>query len=199
MRYVPGRRGPLKGAWSLLLRFRVTSDEEEDYSQITQALPWFWRLSREVPDFFTMEGLRRDGCVLLVCGGPEEALHLAGKVRGSRVAVQIFDPEGLELPFESGTEQRRVRGVYATPRPLVRWIVRSVDALLRSTLGRSEGLADSRVRLLDPAAGPMNFVLECYRQAIARHRLKHGRLGLEALVRGHLLPHFGPAPIRWTV
>jgi predicted helicase len=134
--------------------------------------------------------LRRDGCVLLVSEGPEEALHLAGEVRGIRIDVQIFDPEGLELPFEPGPEQQRIRGVYATPRPLVRWIVRTVDALLRSTLGRPEGLADSGVRLLDPAAGPMNFVLECYRQAIAQHRLKHGRLGLEALVRGHLLPHF---------
>lgn len=87
-------------------------------------------------------------------------------------------------------ELRKVRGVYATPRPLVRWMVRSVDALLRDTLGRPEGLADPRVRLLDPAAGPMNFILEAYRQALARHRRTHGREGLEELVRNHLLPHF---------
>ena len=85
---------------------------------------------------------------------------------------------------------RKAHGVFATPRPLVRWLVRSANALLRTTLGRPQGLADPRVRLLDPAAGPMNFVLEAYRQAIAGHRLKYGREGIKELVRDHLLPHF---------
>ena len=51
----------------------------------------------------------------------------------------------------------RTRGVYATPRPLTRFVVRSVDFLLRSRLGLERGLADPAVRLLDPAAGPANF------------------------------------------
>ncbi len=94
------------------------------------------------------------------------------------------------MRYEPGPELRKARGVYATPRPLTRWVVSSVDSLLRSTLGWPAGLGDCRVRLLDPAAGPLNFVLEAYRQAIAHHRLKSGRAGLEELVRGHLLPHF---------
>ncbi len=180
----------MEGTWTLRLRFQATSDVEEDCSQISQALPWFWRHFRQDRDFFSLEHLRRDGLAVLACASPEEAFLHAGEVQGIRVCVQVFDPKGHEIPLESGLEVRKVRGVFATPRPLVRWMVRSVDALLRDTLGRPEGLADPSVRLLDPAAGPMNFILETYRWVVAKHRLKQGREGLEALVRGHLLPHF---------
>jgi hypothetical protein len=53
--------------------------------------------------------------------------------------------------------QRR-HGLYATPPALAGYLVRSVDLLLRTKLGWSAGLADPRVRLLDPAAGSMNFL-----------------------------------------
>lgn len=190
MRYVPDQEAPLEGSWTLRLRFQAAGDAEEDCTQISQALPWFWRHCRQDRDFFTLERLRRDGVSVLACDSAEEAFERAGEVRGNRVSVQVFDPERYEIPLETGPEMRKVRGVFATPRPLVRWMVRSVDALLRNTLGRPEGLADPSVSLLDPAAGPMNFILEAYRRAVAQHRRKQGREGLEALVRGHLVPHF---------
>jgi len=52
---------------------------------------------------------------------------------------------------------RRARGVYATPRPLVLFVVRTAGALLSRHFGLPLGLADRRVRLLDPCAGAMNF------------------------------------------
>lgn len=82
---------------------------------------------------------------------------------------------------------RRARGVYATPRPLVLFVVRTAGALLRSRFGLPLGWADPRVRLLDPCAGPMNFVLEAWREAIACGA-RHG-LAAERLLREHLLPH----------
>jgi predicted helicase len=54
--------------------------------------------------------------------------------------------------------ERRIHGIYPTPQPLIDYIVRSVQILLRSKLGMPEGLADPGVRLLDPAAGSMNFI-----------------------------------------
>jgi hypothetical protein len=36
----------------------------------------------------------------------------------------------------------------------------------------------------------MSFVLEAYRRAVAEHRRRHGRDGLEALLSEHLIPHF---------
>jgi len=85
-------------------------------------------------------------------------------------------------------EVRRRFGVYRTPPVVVRFITRAVHTLLRTKLGLAAGLADHRVRLLDPAAGPMNFVLAAWRQAIREQRSRGG--DVEDLVRHHLLPHF---------
>jgi len=46
---------------------------------------------------------------------------------------------------------------------LVRYVVRSVHLLLQSRLGLAGGLGDPGVRLLDPAAGSMNFIRAAWR------------------------------------
>ena len=81
--------------------------------------------------------------------------------------------------------QKKVeRGVFYTPRPVVSWIVRSIDAMLRSEFGLSDGLADTAtwgqmaeryddlsipdgvspdqdfVQILDPATGTGTFLVE---------------------------------------
>src|SRR4029077_5147419 len=138
-------------------------------------------------DIFLCEGLRRDGCVVLACDGPGEAARLLAGVRGNRVTARAFEPDGTEFRPETGSSER---GVYATPRALTRFVVRSVDFLLRNRLGLEGGLAHPGARLLDPAAGPANFVLEAYRRALAQHRKASGRRGSEILFREHLLPDF---------
>ncbi|MFY9820178.1 MAG: type ISP restriction/modification enzyme [Thermoanaerobaculia bacterium] len=80
------------------------------------------------------------------------------------------------------------RGLYATPSPLVAFVVRSVHLLLRRRFRKPAGLADPTVRLLDPAAGPLNFVLAACRRAVAAHRVGGGNV--QALLSRHLLPHF---------
>ena len=99
---------------------------------------------------------------------------------------------------------REVRGVYYTPEPIVSYIVRSVDRLLRDRFGLADGLADTatvtverpggepetgpRVLILDPAAGTGTFL----REAIATIRAAIERKGLGGVwpdyVRDHLLP-----------
>lgn len=85
---------------------------------------------------------------------------------------------------------RKRRGVFYTPLPVVSWIVRSVDHLLRHRLGRPLGLADASVRLLDPAAGTMTFVAEACRWAAWTWKQERGSAAVPSLVREHLLPHF---------
>ncbi len=79
-------------------------------------------------------------------------------------------------------------GLYSTPSPLVAFVIRSVHLLLQSRFSKPAGLADPGVRLLDPAAGPLNFVLAACRQAVAAHRERGGNV--QALLSRHLLPHF---------
>jgi predicted helicase len=68
-----------------------------------------------------------------------------------------------ELLAVSQSHDRRRRGVYFTPREIVRYIVQAVDQALAQRLEWPEGLAHSEVRLLDPAAGSGVFLSEVIR------------------------------------
>ena len=61
---------------------------------------------------------------------------------------------------EYDPETRERRGVYYTPQPVVRYIVRAVHDLLKTRFGLADGLADECVTLLDPAAGTLTFPAE---------------------------------------
>jgi predicted helicase len=186
------------GSWCLLLTFAATADEEADFSMMSFTIPWHRQANLD------LETLRCDGFALIACErGPVEAFKLLGALRGRRVGVRVFDPEGRSLPVEVSTspDAQKLFGVYPTPRPLARWVTRSVDALLRELMGERDGLATCGLRVLDPAAGPMNFILEAYRRAIAGWRAQNGRAGLARLVWEHLVPDFQGIEIladRWA-
>lgn len=103
---------------------------------------------------------------------------------------------------------REKRGVYYTPEPVISYIVRSVDRLLKERFGCPEGLADSsmttypsrdddgnpveneshRVLVLDPACGTGSFLY-----AVVDHIRAHfnaaGNAGMwPGYVKAHLLP-----------
>jgi hypothetical protein len=90
--------------------------------------------------------------------------------------------------YDSGERERR--GVYYTPLPLVSYVTRSVHRLLIRDLGLPLGLADERVRLLDPAAGTLPFVTEAWKVAREAHAERFGE-GAAGSLRRHLLGHFG--------
>lgn len=56
-------------------------------------------------------------------------------------------------------KMRERRGVYYTPEPVVSYMVRSVDILLKEKFNKPLGLADSEVMILDPACGTGTFLL----------------------------------------
>ena len=96
------------------------------------------------------------------------------------------------------------RGVFYTPEPVVSYIVRSVDKLLRNEFGLTDGLADTatietksengdtrtspRVLILDPAAGTGSFLSETV--SVIRADLEQRGLGgaWPEYVNKHLLP-----------
>ena len=62
-------------------------------------------------------------------------------------------------------DTRKGRGVYYTPPPVVNFIVRAVNDILKDTFGISNGLADrKRVTVLDFATGTGTFLLEVLQQ-----------------------------------
>ena len=132
---------------------------------------------------------------------------------GSRAALQ--DPimhfyETFLAAYDPAERQRR--GVYYTPEPVVSYIVRSVDFLLRQRFDCPEGLADHsmtsyktleydendredktvqkqahRVLILDPACGTGSFLYAVMDHIRARYRAG-GNAGMwDGYVREHLL------------
>jgi len=56
-------------------------------------------------------------------------------------------------------QMRERRGVYYTPEPVVSYMVRSVDEMLKDKFNKPLGLADPEVMILDPACGTGTFLL----------------------------------------
>lgn len=104
------------------------------------------------------------------------------------------DPYGRKDPYVYFYENflaaydsklRKSRGVYYTPPPVVNFIVRGTDEILRDIFGIEQGLADhKRVTVLDFACGTGTFLLEIYRQIFERVP-KGGKRDL--LLKEHLL------------
>jgi len=100
---------------------------------------------------------------------------------------------------------RKSRGVWYTPHPVVNFIVRAVDDILKDEFGLHDGLADTskvkikvnelgkkiekevhRVQVLDPAAGTGTFLAEIISQV---HKKFKGQQGLwNNYVEEHLVP-----------
>jgi hypothetical protein len=127
-----------------------------------------------------------------------------------------------QLFLQEYDAQKRVqRGVFYTPRPVVTFIVRSIDQLLRTTFGLADGLADTAswrelvahnpsltipdgvdpeepfVQILDPATGTGTFLVEAidliYRTMTAKWlALGHGPAALPDLWNDYVPNHLLP-------
>ncbi|MFO7651088.1 MAG: type ISP restriction/modification enzyme, partial [bacterium] len=83
---------------------------------------------------------------------------------------------------------RKSRGVYYTPEPVVSYIVRSVDHLLKEKFGKKEGLADPSVIVLDPACGTGTFLYSVIKLIHERVEAKGQYGAWNSYVRNSLLP-----------
>jgi predicted helicase len=105
---------------------------------------------------------------------------------------------------------RKSRGVWYTPQPVVQFIVRAVDDILKTEFGLPQGLADSskvklkqnikqkdgsvakeekeyhRVQILDPATGTGTFLSEVVNNIYARFKTQQGIWN--SYVSQHLIP-----------
>ena len=85
---------------------------------------------------------------------------------------------------EYDAELRKKMGAYYTPLPVVRFIVRAVDYVLKTDFGLADGLADTaklsdgrhKVQVLDPAVGTGTFISAVIRKIYQRLE-EQGQLG----------------------
>ncbi len=91
--------------------------------------------------------------------------------------LQAYDPKLREL-----------RGVYYTPDPVVSYITRSVEAILKRDFAVSDGLADRQVMLLDPACGTGTFLARVISLIRERFIASNNAGAWPGYVRERLLP-----------
>ena len=85
----------------------------------------------------------------------ETVLKNFGKHSGKEDPVVHFYETFLK---EYDEKIREMRGVYYTPEPVVSYIVRSIDHILKTRFGKLRGLADDKTLILDPAVGTATFL-----------------------------------------
>ena len=86
--------------------------------------------------------------------------------------------------------KKKQHGVYYTPKPVVEYIVRSVDGIVRDTFGKADGLASSGVTVLDPAAGTMTFTAVATELAATTFTDKYGNGSIGGWIDDHVLKDF---------
>ncbi len=179
-----------------LLSARIADPEKkttDDFAAHMRTNPFL----RELMETFLRVGGRRGKA-----GGPgidfdelgvSEVVQLLDDAKMEAVVQDFGDRNPLEDPVihfyelflkEYDAKKRMQRGVFYTPRPVVSYIVRSVDQSLRTEFGLADGLADTAtwgemaerhehieipqgvpdtqgfVQILDPATGTGTFLVE---------------------------------------
>ncbi len=162
--------------------------------------------------------------------GVSEVVQLLDEASMEAVVLDFGDKNPQEDPVihfyelflkEYDAKKRMQRGVFYTPRPVVSYIVRSVDELLRAEFSLEDGLADTTtwgemtkrhkylkipegtspdqafVQILDPATGTGTFLVEVidviHKTMVAKWRVQgHGEKKIASLWNEYVPKHLLP-------
>lgn len=107
-------------------------------------------------------------CAVFACANVrelmEEYFKKNGATQGQDPVIHFYE----DFLKEYDADLRKKMGAYYTPLPVVRFIVRAVDDVLKKEFGLADGLADTsklpdgrhKVQVLDPAVGTGTFLTE---------------------------------------
>ncbi|MHB1218932.1 MAG: type ISP restriction/modification enzyme [Alphaproteobacteria bacterium] len=215
-------------AYGLFLA-RLNSDSKPVTLQnAREFVPGSFRLIRELVDFLgeLEKGEYRDvrwvveEVLSIVNGLDLAAIHgdlsfrqrkaISRKVRASdEEEHRLFERDPFIYFYEDylkayDPDTRKGRGVYYTPPPIVNFIVRAVDDILKDSFGIRDGLADhKRVTVLDFACGTGTFLLEVFQRIfeniggpesgradpIVREHFLRNIFGFEYLIAPYTIAH----------
>ncbi len=191
-----------------LFAARVHTPDREDFTRnsaaraIPKTNPFLQELFYEItgpklPD--SIAWVMEDIVALLNHADMPAVLKDFGKGKGKEDPVVHFYETFLAA---YDPKLREVRGVYYTPEPVVSYIVRSIDHLLKTRFHRPKGLADENTLILDPATGTatfLYFVIEQIHQKFAKQKgawdgyvdkhLLNRIFGFELLIAPYAIAH----------
>lgn len=88
---------------------------------------------------------------------------------------------------EYNSEERFNSGTFYTPDPIVQFMVKGVNSLLREEFGLEKGLADDSVEALDFATGTGAFIAKLFQHILQQSPSPEDQ---QKLIPNHLLQHF---------
>lgn len=177
-----------------LFAARCRDSNQRDFTRLTAAMnlpptnPFLRKLFQYIAGYDLddrISWLVDDLVQMLAQAKMEEVLKDFGKGTAREDPVVHFYETFLK---EYDPKIREMRGVYYTPEPVVSYIVRSIDYLLKTRFGKPLGLADDKTLVLDPAVGTGTFLYMTIRE-IYQTIVSRGQQGLwNQYVREKLLP-----------
>lgn len=195
----------------LLAKLRAPAAEPLDLHTAERNIPQTFALIRELSNFISaldnkryadLHWVLRD--VLAVINNMDAAAIVETMSFAQTAGIDDDDDPFLYF-YENflaayDKQLRKVRGVYYTPLPVVRFIVRSVDEVLKRDFGINEGLANRHVTALDFAAGTGTFMLEVMRvllngksegerKLLAHEHALQNLYGFELLIAPYVIAH----------
>jgi len=170
----------LKRFYEQIRKYIVHNLKEEEFADtIAQALAYALLILRLQKDFIRKEEVifQIPQSLNIIRDIFLEILKIEGKeiewiISEIENTLNLFEPSKEKLtpeeltihfyePFlkEYNPQLREIRGVYYTPKPVVKFIVKSVEEVLRKYFGFN-GFLQKELKLLDPAGGTLTFILE---------------------------------------
>lgn len=135
----------------------------------------------------SMEVMVDDIAEVLNAANVKNILHEYYKAgKGEDPIVHFY--ETFLSEYDPATREKR--GVYYTPEPVVRYIVRCVHEILKTHFELNDGLANKEVTLLDPAGGTLTFPAEAIKLAVDEYTGKYGEGGIKKLISEQVLKNF---------
>ena len=169
---------------------------EPDYAQIR----WIVEEILSIMNSLNLAEIRRD----LSFADRKSSMRKARA--GSEEEHRLFERDPFVYFYEDflakyDAKLRKARGVYYTPPPVVNFIIRAIDDILKTEFAIPTGLADhNRVTLLDFATGTGTFLLEAFermfetigegkRDLLVREHILKNVFGFEYLIAPYTIAH----------
>ena len=176
-------------------------NRRDAWQQLPETNPFLRQLFKDVSEQKPSElGDDLIGCIAEVFGilraAKMDAILSDFREKMNREDIVIRFYEDFLAAYKPKMRERR--GVYYTPEPVVSYMVRSVDILIKEKFNKPLGLADPEVMILDPACGTGTFLLWIFKliydrfendgeaRSLIKQRL--GDITWSDYVRDHLLP-----------
>jgi len=176
-------------------------NRRDAWQQLPETNPFLRQLFKDVSEQKPNElGDDLIGCIAEVFGilraAEMDAILSDFREKMNREDIVIRFYEDFLAAYKPKMRERR--GVYYTPEPVVSYMVRSVDILIKEKFDKPLGLADPEVMILDPACGTGTFLLWIFKlihdrfendgEARSLIKQKLGEISWSDYVRDHLLP-----------